>query len=791
MPPLKEHRLPSSPIDVRHYAIEVTLDPSTRSFEGVTRIDFVARTRIESFDLELLGLQVVEVEDATGHPLQVDHQDPKLTIVLAKPLERGEEGSITVRYGGVPRLGLWFSGDDGRGNPNQVFSQGQADESRGWFPCFDHPSDRVTSEVAVTLPAHWTSVAAGTLVSEVHHGEQRTDHWRMETSHPCYLVTLVAGDFKEERDESGGTDLRYVAERHLAPYLDTIRDETPAILDFLSDYTGRPYPYAKYSQAFVDNFPWGGMENISATTMTPLALTDERGMRDDDSIDLYVHEAAHQWFGDLITCNDWSHSWLNEGFASYAECLWLEHTEGYGAFRSAVRQYQESYLEHALADSQATISSLYREPGDLFDGDIYDGACVRLDQLRFLLGDDVFQACVRAYVAEYEEHNVVTDDLRRAFERVSGQRLAWFFEQWFDRPGFPQFDLQWSWDEERGVVELRVAQVQQRLGGVPDVYRTEVDVEVRDATGPSIHRVTIDERVEVFEMPTGGAPLYVRFDKGSWLPKAVRWYKSTEEWIALAELDDDPTGRVDAARALGTIAAAAGRDHEEHSVCVAVLARLLDSDEEEWVRAVAAKSLGKAGGSEARARLMQAASEDSLAGVREAALGALTEWGVDRDLAAFADAMYSEGYSYATMGAAALLRATSDPAHVFDWIAPKLKAESPHDVLRRRLLVALAWVDDDRVLKEAWSWAADRDTAPTARASAVARLGESDVRALEIARFLGELLTEPHYRLRNACVEALGELDNPESRRILRAYYAHAQDGGQRRIIEEALARTP
>jgi len=138
----------------------------------------------------------------------------------------------------------------------------------------------------------------------------------------------------------------------------------------------------------------------------------------------------------------------------------------------------------------------------------------------------------------------------------------------------------------------------------------------------------------------------------------------------------------------------------------------------------------------------------------------------------------------------ALLRATSDPAGAFDWIAARLEQPSPHDILRQRLLTTLAWVDDERVRQIAWRWAADRGSSAEARSAAVQRLGESQIRSLEIARFLGELLEEPSYRLRSACLDALAELDNPEARRILRAFYKQPPDGGQRRVIEAALRRT-
>ncbi len=790
-PALRDHGLPASPIDVQHYALALVLDPPARSIEATARVDFTAREPRYAVELDLVGLDVRRVEDADGRALPFEHDGRRLAITLEKPLTAGEGASVAVSYGGRPRKGLWFSGDDEAGRPTQVFSQGQTDESRGWFPCQDHPSDRATSEVAVTVPEAWVTVGAGVLVSTVSAPGTRTDTWGMDRSHPCYLITLVAGELEQVHDRSGDVELIYTLERDLVPFLEPSLGTTPAILAFLSELTGLDYPYAKYGQAWVDNFPWGGMENITATTLTPLTLTDERGRRDADSIDLYVHEAAHQWFGDLFTCIDWSHAWLNEGFATYAECLWVERTEGVGAARGLVRRYQESWLEHALEEPQPTVSGRYREADDLFDADLYEGACARIDHLRFLLGDEVFFACLEAYVAEHADAAVDTNALRRTFERVSGQTLGWFFEQWFLRPGFPELDVAWEWNDEGGEVALRVEQLQDPSGGVPEVFRAPVEVEVRTTHGAAVHRIELDERVERIDLPAPARPLYVRFDKGSRLPKAVRWHASLSEWRALAELDDDPTGRVDAARALGGIAGTAGSGLEEREACAEALIPLLRGDPDPWVREEAAEALGAVQGDDARASLLEAVDTDAEAGVRVAALGALALYGPDRYLAVAADAVFEHGYSYGTMAAAARLYAAADPSGAFDWIEPRLARPSPHDALCERLIGVLEFVDDPRVYGACRRLATDRTRAPTARAAAVRRLAALRERPIDTASFLGELLSEPSFHLRSACVDALAELDNPESRRILRRSYAEAQSGGQRRTIEDALASGP
>src|SRR5690606_29113569 len=151
------------------------------------------------------------------------------------------------------------------------------------------------------------------------------------------------------------------------------------------------------------------------------------------------------------------------------------------------------------------------------------------DQLRCVLGDDAFAACVRAWVAEHAGRPADTDDFRRTCEAVTGERLGWFFEQWFLRPGYPVLELEWTHDAARAIVVLTVRQVQERANGVPEVVRAAVDVEVRDAAGATVHRIEIDERVERVELPAPDEPLYVRFDLGSRLVKSVRWSKPLKE----------------------------------------------------------------------------------------------------------------------------------------------------------------------------------------------------------------------------------------------------------------------
>lgn len=789
-PPLRAHDVPPSDVDVEHYAIALTLDPATRRLEGECGVRFRARRDgVTALQLDLEGLQVLGARDRADRLLPVTHADGRLTVQLAQPLARDATEEVVITYGGSPVKGLWFSGGGERGTATQVFTQGQCDESSGWFPCVDHPSDRVTSRVTATVPAGWITLAAGERTASTVSGDRRTDTWVMDSSHPCYLITLVAGELEVVEEEWNDVPLIYAAEARYAAWLEASFHETDDILAYLEEVTDRPYPYAKYSQACVANFPWGGMENVSATTLTPLTLDDELGNRDATSHELVAHEAAHQWFGDLITCNDWQHVWLNEGFATYMTLLYFEETRGRDEFRSMVRDNQEAYLRHDVgAGRQPTVWNVYREPVDLFDENVYEGAAVRLHCLRFVLGDDVFFQAVKTYVERHADGNVETRDLQRVCEEVSGRKLGWFFEQWLYRRGYPEIELAWEWDAADQVLRLDADQVQSAADGTPEVFRIPFVLEVRDARGVSTHRLELDERNEMLEVPASQKPVYVHFDVGGWTPKAVRWEKTGAEWIALAEQCTDVNARRDACTALGTLAQVElGRRPEDHELFVATLANRLRKDASPWVRASAARALGVARGLEARERLKEAAAGDASARVRVAALEALAAWGEHPDLAEFARARFDERFSWNTMGAAAGLVCAADPEGAFAWVKSRLHVPSPHDQLRERLLHHLGQLDHEDVNAELLRWVRDEGCGEIARAAAARRLAERPTERIAHSRALGELLDTRSFRLRRAVVEALAALNNPVSRELLADYYPRALNGEERRAIEAAL----
>ncbi len=778
-------------VDALHYALDLTIDPVRRAVAGSCTISMVAEVdgvTVVSLDLE--ELEVHSVREAGRHPLVFRHLGGKLHVELEQALSTGDPLTLEIHYGGKPRKGLRFVEDED-GLVDQVFSQGQCVDSRWWFPCFDYPADRATSEIRVRFPAHWTSVAAGERVLVLEEGSTRVEHWKIDTSHPTYLTTLCVGDFTVVEEEWEGVPLWYLVDPDLLDLVPPTFDETDDALAFFSELTGVRYPHAKYAQTCVGNFPHGGMENISAATLTENTLSDELGHRNGDYHSLITHEVAHQWFGDLLTCADWSHIWLNEGFATYLTALYVEHSEGVDAFRVRMRELQEEYtIADRGAARRPTVWDYYKDPFDLFDdGHAYPGGASRLHLLRFELGDTLFFEGLRRYVADNLESSVVTADLREAMEAVSGRDLGDFFDTWFHSAGYPELEVSWEWDGGRSLVELDVAQVHRTDRGTPPIFRVPVDVEVRDGDGRRIHRLQLDRRSQSFLLPVDREPTWVRFDKHGWLPARIASFKSGREWLAIAAEDDDVNGRRDATRVLGSLFVEA-EDPETASVYLDALVSRLRTDPIAAVRTAAVKALGEAPELRSRVFLEQAARGDVAPEVRVAALVQLADFGEDLQLEQLAEEVFEEGLSREVMIAAAVLYAAASPATAFDWLTERGKLPSPHGMLSAGLVRVMVMVKDDRVLPELLLRARDERAPSLVRQAAVegiGRLGHSHRPARDTLIDLLET-DDDDYRLRQVVIESLGRLRDRFARQRLEKELENCIHSRECRRIERAIA---
>jgi len=549
--PLQSER--SRSFDALHYLVKIALDLDRKSFEGATTVTLSSfRDGLEACVLDAEEFAVTSVVDEYGAPLRFEQSDKELKVVLLRPAKFGEIVTFTCKYNGrEPRKGLQFV-DETPENPRLVWSDSWPDNVHHWFPCFDYPNDKATSEIVATVKAGLKVASNGRLVGvfEDPAAGTVTYHWSQELPHSTYLIFLAAAPYVVVRDSYRTLPVNYWVYPGDEAKARPTYGKTPRMIAFFNEIFGYDYPWQKYDQISVPL--GGGAESTSATAMTQRIMVAEEDEPDFSAIGIVSHELAHQWWGDLITLRSWGHAWMNESFGTYSDYLYFRHEKGDDEGAVNLQDKLAAYLREAKTRYiRPIVSDRYDRPEDMFDSHSYPKGALVLHMLRSILGDEIFFKTLGQFLHRYAFDAVDTADFIRSVKTVTGQNLDWFFDQWLFKPGHPVFDLRSEWDAARKVVRLKVAQVQDPANGVP-VFRVPVTVKVVTAGKLEAHRIWIREREETFEFPAETKPLLVRFDAANELIKEATFPKETAELLYQLK-NDDVIGRMTAAGELAAV----------------------------------------------------------------------------------------------------------------------------------------------------------------------------------------------------------------------------------------------
>jgi aminopeptidase N len=608
---------PDRPVDVRHVKLDIELDFEQEMVRGTASITFVALyEEVRTITLDAVSLQIAKVALADGRSLEYSTTDKHLIVTLDRPYQHGEELTIAVTYQARPRAGLHFvkPAPEDPTRPLQVYTYGQPRYHSHWFPCHDAPNDRATTEMIVTVPAQLQTVSNGKLLSTTDNGATKTYHWRHDIPHAMYLVSLVVGDFAMIEDSYNGKPVTYYVRKDRKDDALLYMGKTPQMMRFFSEYTGVEYPYGHYAQTVVEIFT-GAMEHTTATTHGFTLLIDKRASLDlgPEYVSVVAHELSHQWFGDLVTCRDWPNGWLNEGFATYFENLWNEHDLGNDYFKYSMLELKRGYLDEDARYRRPVVYHVYHDGGfELFDAHLYHKGGWILHMLRHQLGEAMFRRAIKVYLERYREKEVITADLERTLEDMTGRSLAQFFQQWIYSGGYPTFEVSYSWDSEQKLAKVRIKQTQ-KINDLTPCFVTPVDLAftiplsdeaAKDERTTQTHtipmRVVVGEDGQIeqsFYFPLEREPLMVRFDPDGWLLKTLKFERSAKMLRYQLEHDPDVLGRIEAAEALG--------DKDELDA-VASLGIALNHDPFWGVRCAATTAIGKLGTDLAQGFLLQA-----------------------------------------------------------------------------------------------------------------------------------------------------------------------------------------
>jgi aminopeptidase N len=781
---------PDRTIDITHMRLELRLDFVERRISGVAALSAralaatVATATLDAVELEVREVRLRRAGGAEDEPVNFEIGDATLRLWFATPLERGSEFELAISYSAQPERGLYFILPDA-GYPEKqphAWTQGQDLDARAWFPCHTLPDDKATSEVIATVPADMFALSNGELVARTDNRDgTATFHWRENTPHSAYLVTLAVGPFVELRDEWNGMPVTYYVLPGREEDARRAMRRTPQMIDYFSEMIGVPYPYEKYAQVCVSDFIFGGMENTSATTLTDTFLPDERVMPDFVNESLVSHELAHQWFGDLVTCREWSHGWLNEGFATYFESLWIEHAEGEDAFRYNLYLDALRYMaEDSRRYRRPLVMRAYSQPIDIFDMHLYPKGGWVLHMLRAQLGDDGWRRSLKQYVTKHRESTVLTHDFQRAIEEATGRNFEKFFEQFVFTGGHPEYKVSYSWDEAKRIATLKVRQ-QQALDALTPLF--DLPVIVRFETSAGYHdfevRIADAEHTLTFALPE--RPRLARFDVRGDLLKTLDFPRP--QALLTYQLERDPTviGRIEAAHELARLGTRAA---------VIALGQALLREPFWGVQAQIAQALGEARTPAAKEALLAGLSLSNTR-ARRAVVAALANFKRDETIA---DAVWQRFVdndpSYYVEAEAAQAQGLLKAPQAFEHLVAALDRPSWNSLLQMHALIGLGELRDPRGVPVAIAWSAYGKAlwARLGAITALGMLGALPAQTREAIEQLSALLDDPQLRVREYSARALGAIGDAAAIPALERAVARDRDGRVIRLAREAIA---
>lgn len=734
--------------DLQHVKLELSFDFPQKKVMGTATLTLLPlRDTLSSILLDAVDLQIESVEVA-GQTLPYTTHDGKLEITLNRPYPQGESLTVSIRYSAQPRAGLYFILPE-KGYPNrllQVWSQGERENNRHWFPVYDYPNDFATSEVIATVPKPLRVISNGVLVEAKAGEKDRTFHFRQEIPHATYLISIIAGEFEVYTQEWEGIPI----ENYVKP-VDIEKAErsfgmTADMMEFFSTVLNVKYPWAKYAQTPVEDFIHGGMENTSATTLNERVLLDARARPDFESEWLLAHELAHQWFGDLVTCKDWLNTWLNEGFATYFASLYKEYWKGKDEFLYDRLESAEGYFNEARRYKRPIVDYRPNSPFRQFDAHDYQKGSWILHMLRYELGDDLFFQTLHHYLKTNQNQNVTTADFVKALEETTGKNFDLFFQQWVFSPGHPELKASFDYDSDLLLGHLNIQQVQKTDDGTP-IFRLTLPVEFWHGEEHFSISFPMENKQQDIYVPLAWRPEMVLIDPDLWVLKTLDFQRTTEEWLVQLKRAPNAISRLMALRALK------GKWNDP-GVIPALIETLKNTEEFYAVRGEAAELLGTSGRTDALQALKDALSEPD-SRVREAFVASLGNFPKEKDLPDRLKKILRQDESYAVQAAAVSALAKLDEKKNFDALKEALKYDSHQEVVRQAVFSAFADAKEDRAIPLTREWSKYGKPIPvrSAAISALSKLGKGNK---EVREHLISLLDDPLPTIRMDALTSLG-----------------------------------
>lgn len=762
----------------------ISIDPFKQKLSGTcfTTLKPMSTTaKVVSFHANSMKIKNVYLQD--GDDLKYTYDGKKIEIKLDKKYSARENIIIAIDYElDDPPVGLRFVRPDKKypDRPYQVWSQGQPDDSRFWFPCHDVPFTKAVTETVITVPEDFVAVSNGGLLDVVHNSQNKTKtwHWKMFQRHSLYLVCIAVGRFSQIKDGSyNGAPIIYFCERGREEDVKRGFGKTPEVLKFFSEKTGLKYPYEKYAQIAAHEFG-GGMENTTCTINTDVSLIDKRAALDVDFDGLVAHEAAHQWFGDYVTCKDWSQAWLNESFATYFDALFVQHDKGENEFYYEMYENAQIYFSEDREKYRRPIATnIYNFSWSLFDRHLYQkGSCI-LHFFRSVLSDELWWKAINYYLNKHKLGSVETQDLSAAILEATGKNFQPYFDQWIYKSGHPEFKITYGWDSKKSQAH---AWLLQKHTVSADVPLFKIPLEFYFLVNGKEYRFSekIEKREHNFKYKLPAEPQVVMVDPNyTLLLKKVDYIKPSKVWLNQLKLAKNVLARIEAAHHI----ASWGTNRALDFLANAFKMEKFWGAQREIAMAIASMQ------SESALDVLISALRVKNPKSRRAVVEALARFKSSKVVKALAP-LLGRDQSYLVQSEAAAALGSTRISEARKSIEKALKLDSWNEIIRQgaiRGLGALNGVNGISEMKKFTKYGYDY----TVRAAAISEIVKYGKGNPEARDHLISLLEDPNLRITYQAIMGLGQLGDPSVQSRLEKIKEKSPDQKQQLYADEAIRK--
>jgi aminopeptidase N len=646
----------------------------------------------DSITLNARGMQLREVSLLASNgkhlPLKFEYDSLLLNIKLDRVYSREESFTLFISYIARPDnlpdngsaaiqsdKGFYIINADSINpeKPTQFWTQGETESNSAWFPTIEDPAQKMTQEIYITVDSSLTTLSNGLFISSVNNNDgTKTDYWKQSLPAAPYLTMVAAGNFAVVKQQWKNIEVSYYVDPPYEKYALMTYGNTPEMLTFFSDLLAVPYVWEKYSQVVVHDYISGAMENATAVIHGTNMQQDPREIIDGDFEDYISHELFHHWFGNLVTAESWSNITLNEGFANYSEYLWKEYKYG----RDIADLHNQSdlsiYLFSATYDDPPLIRNEFENREDVYDAISYHKGGRVLHMLRNIVGDTAFFKSLQYYLSKHIFSSAEAADLRLAFEKITGEDLNWFFDQWYFQGGHPKISIDYSWNDSLKQETVIIRQKQDFKKN--PLYRIPLDIDIYYNGKIEKRKIELEdpEHTFVFDLPV--KPNLVNVDANKTLLCQKTDNKSNSDLIFQYENAPLYLDRFEAVAAIG-------KSYSVNTPEATMMMRAL-KDKNYNIRLTAISNIGELAKNDSgmtKTALGRLAQSDPSSLVREKALYAISKYYAYADFSdVFSEALNDS--SYKVVARAFRILSDKDPSKAKE-AAIKLESDSGNAVL--------------------------------------------------------------------------------------------------------------